>query len=727
MQNPTISQKTSQTFSLRRWSFAYIALALTLILSIVGIYIYSTQLHAATDIGNKRINLAGRQRALSQRMTKALLLYEKDSAVNLPTDLALGELRKVSGIFHAVITGFDRGGKVPGTDGKELFLPAVTDSEERKIIQDTQELWLPLYEQIKEICETKVSGEKLQSTVDMARSRNVPIFDFMNQLTNRTEFTAKAAISANSGPRNFLIALGSVAFFLIPGVFLIQRAERQRVITEEALTSLEHTYGELDRQAAELGIAQNETDQIMKTVGEGLFLIDEKGIIGDHHSKELATILHQEELAGVSLFGILQRHLSEKMYNTSRDFFTLLFDASRKEKTVLSVNPLTDLEINFPNSAGGFISRYVSFSFRRIMLDSKVERIFISLRDSTKQVELENKLRESEKAKERELEILLSIIQAPAEDLKGFIRLANEEIETINKTLRAEDFASKGGRNAALRTQLETVFRSVHNLNGNAALLQLTYFQKTAHAVETRIKELLDRPVLNGDDFLSIVVAQANLKSDLESLENLQDKLSGITLANQPSGLAAQPAPTSALAKQLEMLVTKSSTDQGKIASVSVDEFALHAFSHGRHEIIRDVLIQLTRNAVAHSVEHPSVRLEKGKSEEASISIHALPEIEPGVIGLGVRDNGNGLDIHKIRDRAISCGLLTSDQASSVQEIIQCIFVPGFSTTEIADSHSGRGMGMDIIKTKFVDEAGGCIDIISDPGLSCEFRLYLPI
>ncbi|NJM36966.1 MAG: hypothetical protein HC845_03305 [Akkermansiaceae bacterium] len=231
-----------------------------------------------------------------------------------------------------MITGFDRGGKVPGTDGKELFLPAVADAEERRIIQDAQELWLPLYDQIKEICEKKASPEKLLSTVSMARSRNVPIFDLMNQLTNRTEITAQAAINSSSGPRNFLIALGSVGFFLIPCTYLIQRAEKQRMLTKQGLTSLEHAYSELDLQAAELGIAKNEMDLIMKTVGEGLLLIDEKGMIGDHHSKALASILNQEELSGLSLFGILQRYLSEKVYNTTRDFFTLLFDASRKEK-----------------------------------------------------------------------------------------------------------------------------------------------------------------------------------------------------------------------------------------------------------------------------------------------------------------------------------------------------------------------------------------------------------
>jgi two-component system, chemotaxis family, sensor kinase CheA len=61
----------------------------------------------------------------------------------------------------------------------------------------------------------------------------------------------------------------------------------------------------------------------------------------------------------------------------------------------------------------------------------------------------------------------------------------------------------------------------------------------------------------------------------------------------------------------------------------------------------------------------------------------------------------------------------------SNEEIIRCIFEPDFSTNENADLYSGRGVGMDIVKSKFVDTAGGCIEVLSEPGQFCEFRLYL--
>lgn len=545
---------------------------------------------------------------------------------------------------------------------------------------------------------------------------------------------------------NTLIALAAVTLCLIAGLFLFNRLSQQRQRAERALSALEETSHQLQHaeialssmeenlsaleqsygeQLSSLAFAQAETDRIMDTVQEGLFLIDREGTIGDYHSREAPVILRQQQLAGTSLYAILQRHLSEKMFNSSRDFFNLLFDASRKERTVLSVNPLTDIEVNFPNPAGGFITRYLGFSFRRILVDGSVDRLFVALRDVTKQVELENQLREAEKTKDREMQVLLSIVHVPQDELEAFVKLATEELETINTTLRAEDFAAAGGRNDVLRERLQTVFGSVHNLKGNAALLQLTYFQKAAHVFETKIKDLLSRRTLTGDDFLAIVIAQAGLRSDLNDLKNLRGKLGNLNMGGSGAP-QQQQAPSSVLAEQLRQLVHNAAADMDKSARLTVDEFALHAFAHGRTDLVRDVLVQLTRNAVAHGVESAEIRKAAGKPGTAQLSIHALPSPSPGVLGLAVRDDGRGLDLELIRERAEQAGLLSPGQAAGTEQLIQCIFESGFSTAEEADLHSGRGVGMDIVKSKFVETAGGCIEVLTEIGQFCEFRLYMP-
>ena len=533
--------------------------------------------------------------------------------------------------------------------------------------------------------------------------------------------TDAASLASLSAVRTVFIVLGCASVIIAIGLFILNKVRQRCLAAEDALGTLEKSYGE---KLASLAFAQTETDRIMETVQEGLFLIDKQGVIGDYHSREAPVILRQQVLAGANLFDILKHHLSEKMNKTSRDFFDLLFDSTRKERTVLSVNPLTDVEVSFPNPSGGFITRYLGFSFRRIVVDGQVDRLFVALRDITKQIELETELHEAGKTKEREMQVLLSIVHMPPKDVDAFIKLTTEELETINKTLRAEDFTTSGGRNEVLRERLKTVYRSVHNLNGNAALLKLNYFQKAAFEFETKIKDLLSRKSLTGDDFLAIVIAQAGLNENLMDLKNLRNLLSTLEYSENSSNNEAPP--TSELAEQLRDLVKTVSTDLNKSAELDVDEFALHGFSQGHTELVRDVLIQLIRNAIAHGVEAPDIRKGNGKPATARLSIHALPSPAPGVYGLAVRDDGRGLDYDRIRQKAEKAGLLPYGESPSNEQIIHCIFESGFSTSEDADLHSGRGVGMDIVKSKFVDVAGGCIEVLSEAGEFCEFRLYMP-
>src|SRR5690606_31889190 len=149
---------------------------------------------------------------------------------------------------------------------------------------------------------------------------------------------------------------------------------------------------------------------------------------------------------------------------------------------------------------------------------------------------------------------------------------------------------------------------------------------------------------------------------------------------NLTASAPQQAAPSSILAEQLRQLVQTAAADLEKSAQLTVDEFALHAFAHGRTDLIRDVLVQLIRNAIAHGVEPPEQRKASGKPDTAQLSIHALPAPAPGVHGLAIRDDGRGLDLDKIRQRAEKAGLLATGEPTSTEEIIQCIFHSGFST-----------------------------------------------
>ncbi len=702
----------------------YSAIGLVLAVAVCGIFSYSMKISSETVRSHVTARLVAGMESTIQRTVKSLQTVDKKLANKESTTATQAELKEGIDSFTLNLNALEKGAMIKNSIGKSTRYQPRENEGELGLVLKINKAWEPLARAILPLTLGTPRPEAIVSSLQQANNKSNELTTLVSSLFDQVQDTDAQALGSYSTTRNLLIALASIALVAIPGYYMYLAAAREKKRADQTSATLNDTSAQL----AVMEYAKSETDRIMETVQEGLFLINEKGIIGEHYSNELPRIFRQQELAGLNLFGILQRHLSPKMYTASRDFFTMLFDGNRKEKTILKVNPLTDVEVNFQDPNGGFISRYLGFSFRRVIVGDNVDRVFVAVRDITTQVMLEKRLRESEKSKERELEILLSIIHIPTDELASFISLVEEELDSVNNAMRAEDFANSGGKQHALRIQLESVFRSIHNINGNAALLRLVYFQNAAHEFEEQIKGLQERSALTGDDFLALVVAQAALRDDLANLIELSDKLKqmGVNSLKPSQANPVHDSQASQLAEQLRQLVSNTARDQAKVATLQVDEFALHAYSQGRSELVRDVLVQLARNSIAHGVETPEVRAKNGKQGDALLSIRSLPSPAPGVVGLAFRDDGSGLDTKRISEKAKSLGLVKEGATVSDQDLIKFIFEPAFSTTEQADIHSGRGVGMSIIKEKLVNAAGGCIEVVSEPGQYCEFRLYLP-
>ena len=132
-------------------------------------------------------------------------------------------------------------------------------------------------------------------------------------------------------------------------------------------------------------------------------------------------------------------------------------------------------------------------------------------------------------------------------------------------------------------------------------------------------------------------------------------------------------------------------------------------------EAIKDPLTHLVRNAVDHGIETPQERRAAGKPPEGRLSLHAFHE--GGQVNIEIADDGRGIDPERIRAKALERGLISRDQAGRLgeRELLQMIFLPGFSTAEKVTNVSGRGVGMDVVKTN-IEKIGGAVDVVSRPG-----------
>ncbi|MEP4683844.1 MAG: chemotaxis protein CheA, partial [Rhodopirellula bahusiensis] len=143
-------------------------------------------------------------------------------------------------------------------------------------------------------------------------------------------------------------------------------------------------------------------------------------------------------------------------------------------------------------------------------------------------------------------------------------------------------------------------------------------------------------------------------------------------------------------------------------------------------EAIKDPLTHLVRNTVDHGIEPGDVREKFGKNREGCLILRAFHE--GGQVNIEIVDDGAGLNVERIRSKAIEKSVITEHQAQLMdeQEICNLIFAPGFSTAEKVSNVSGRGVGMDVVKTN-IEKIGGTLDLESHAGLGTTVRIKIPL
>jgi two-component system, chemotaxis family, sensor kinase CheA len=143
-------------------------------------------------------------------------------------------------------------------------------------------------------------------------------------------------------------------------------------------------------------------------------------------------------------------------------------------------------------------------------------------------------------------------------------------------------------------------------------------------------------------------------------------------------------------------------------------------------EAIKDPLTHIVRNSCDHGIETPEKRLANGKDEEGVLLLRAFHE--GGQVNIEIIDDGGGIDPEKIKSIALSKNVITQEQADRMgdRELVNLIFAAGFSTAEKVTNVSGRGVGMDVVRTN-IEKIGGSVDIQSSPGKGTTLRVKIPL
>jgi two-component system chemotaxis sensor kinase CheA len=222
---------------------------------------------------------------------------------------------------------------------------------------------------------------------------------------------------------------------------------------------------------------------------------------------------------------------------------------------------------------------------------------------------------------------------------------------------------------------------------------------------------------------LQSVLRENSIQIHSSLIRNTIHQLGKVTQSVQDLSMSLRMIPLKQTFQKMQRIVRDVSRQLGKNVTLKlngeeteVDKTVL--------EFLSDPLVHLVRNAVDHGVESPEVRRERGKKEEGTIELKAYHR--SGNLMIEVIDDGGGIDADRLRNKALEKGILKPGQSISDDEARNLIFHPGFSTKDQVSDISGRGVGMDVVKTQ-IERLQGEIHISTQLGKGTRFTLRLPL
>jgi len=303
-----------------------------------------------------------------------------------------------------------------------------------------------------------------------------------------------------------------------------------------------------------------------------------------------------------------------------------------------------------------------------------------------------------------EVSIARARIEADVGQIKGSLADLTENMERMRRQLRDIELQAE----SQINSRMEAAKAAAQDFDP----LEMDRF--------TRFQELTRMMAESVND---VATVHRGLQRSLQSAEDELAAQARLTRSLQDDLLRTRMVEFDALADRLYRVVRQAAKETGKQVRLDI--------VGGSIEIDRGVLDRMTgpfehllRNAVSHGIEAPAARLAAGKDAAGVIEIQLHQE--GNEVAVEVRDDGAGLDLARIRERAVEMGLRGAAAQSSDGDLADCIFMPGFSTANVVTEIAGRGVGMDVVRSEVV-AMGGRIQTATKPGQGTSFKLLLPL
>ncbi|RYX93261.1 MAG: chemotaxis protein CheA [Comamonadaceae bacterium] len=642
---------------------------------------------------NTAYQLANRQHENLQRIARALLELDAMRVAGAAWKAeTLAELRTAANAFQVSQATLRGGGIAPGADGKPITLEAVASPRGRDLEDRIDALWKPWSIRIAPLLRDDFTSAQLAEALAWSQANHIALLSTAGDLAVETQLDGVAQAAELRRLQTGGVVAALVLFVLILLTFL----QRLRVAQETG------------------DLAREELREILVNVREGLVMVMPDYRLGARMSRSAHGMFGRTLHADDDFFSQLSHLVGEKLRHDARDYVKLLFTAHVQDSQLTGQNPLHAIEVTARTRGGYTARRHLSFAFHRIFIDGVVNHLLVTIQDTTARMELERKLQDERQRSQKDFSMLLKAFDADPAMLRQFVQRAEACLLEVNDLLGS---VSSVNGEAAMSRMLDRAVRRTHELMRDASQLGLESFSTQAQQFEAE----LQRIQLSGADLATREVDIQNLPMPLQ---DLLTKVAAIKSLTSSQRVMAAAAPAESLNDTLAAVVQEAAAASNKQVDAII-RMGSHSDLEGesRH-LVREIAIQLARNAVAHGIETPPVRDSAGKGARGVVDIQ-LTRGETDWV-LSVRDDGAGVTASVIKQRLIELGWYSAPQLESFDErqIVGHIFKPGFSTADAGSAtvHAGRGVGLDVVQAN-VQRLGGRMTLSSQPGISTEFRI----
>ena len=444
---------------------------------------------------------------------------------------------------------------------------------------------------------------------------------------------------------------------------------------------------------------------------EGIFLMDREYKIQPSYSKAMEDILFGKELRDRPFTELLIKSFTTKDLATISDYFTMIMDKSIDSGMLEEINPLQ--EFSYTSTETG---QQKTLRCLFAPVDQGGGEIFVmgTIQDITAETFLKKQLATEEARRQDEMRTIFEVMQVNHQAFNNFMEDTSYEFDRINECLKNKELSN--------RQLLVNMYQSIHSIKSNAVIVGLSSYGEKLHALETEIKTTYEKekePDFN--DILHISLEIDKRMVDLDKFPEIINRIKDFNAA-YAEGVKKDDE---VFIDALKQACKRVSEDEHKKVNFVTATFDRNALDTGLRRVMKEILTQLVRNAVHHGIEKPEDRLALGKDEAGKITLSVT--VEGSNVRMVLSDNGRGLNFARIAEIALSQGMLKnpSTDKNNRQLLTNCIFSPGFSTSETEDMHAGRGIGLNIVRDR-VRELDGKIKVSTEEGKGTSFEIKLP-